>query len=42
MPLANDKMMHRWIGPGYTDAPIFAHDNAKLYNGFNPRVQVQA
>lgn len=37
MPLAGDKMMHLWIGPGYTDAPIFAHDNPKLYNGFLPK-----
>ena len=37
MPLANDKMMHLWIGPGYTDAPIFAHDNPKLFTSFNPK-----
>lgn len=37
MPLAGDKMMHLWIGPGYTDAPLFAHDNPKLYNGYYPK-----
>jgi hypothetical protein len=42
MPLANVKMIHLWIGPGYTDAPIFAHDNPELYDGFNPQIEVQA
>lgn len=37
MPLAGDKMIHVWIGPGYTDAPIFAHDNPKLANGYYPK-----
>ena len=32
-----DKMLHVWIGPGYTDAPIFAHDNPKLYDGYYPK-----
>jgi hypothetical protein len=42
MPLANDKMIRLWIGPGYTDAPIFAHDNPELYDRFNPQIEVQA
>jgi hypothetical protein len=37
MPLAADKMIHVWIGPGYTNAPIFAHDNPKLYDGYYPK-----
>ena len=36
-PLANDQMMHLWIGPGYMNGPIFSHDNAELYDGYNPR-----
>jgi len=38
LPLASDEMLHVWIGPGYIkDTPIFAHDNPKLYNGYNPK-----
>jgi hypothetical protein len=37
MKLAADKMLHVWIGPGYTNAPIFAHDNPKLYGGYYPK-----
>ena len=38
LPLANAEMMHLWIGPEYIDgAAIFAHDNPKLYDGYNPR-----
>jgi hypothetical protein len=37
MPLAADKMIHMWIGPGYTNAPIFAHDNPKLFDGYYPK-----
>ena len=37
MPLAADKMIHVWIGPGYTHAPIFAHDNPKLFHGYYPK-----
>ncbi len=37
MPLAADKVIHMWIGPGYTDAPIFAHDNPELYDGYYPK-----
>ena len=37
MPLAADRMIHVWIGPGYTNAPIFAHDNPKLYDGYYPK-----
>jgi len=36
--LPGDKMLHVWIGPGYTDVPIFAHDNHWLYNGYNPKL----
>ena len=36
-PLSNDLMIHVWIGPGYRGAPIFAHDNPKLYDGYNPK-----
>ena len=35
-PIANLSMIHLWIGPGYTGAPIFAHDNPKLYDGYQP------
>ena len=37
MPIAADRMMHLWIGPGYTDAPIFAHDNSAIYDGYYPK-----
>ena len=37
MPLASDQMLHVWIGPGYRGAPIFAHDNPKLFDGYNPK-----
>jgi hypothetical protein len=38
LPLGSDLMMHLWIGPGYMDGtPIFAHDNPKLYDGYNPQ-----
>ncbi len=37
MPLAADKMIHVWIGPGYTDAPTFAHDNPELLDGYYPK-----
>ena len=37
MPLAADKMIHVWIGSGYTNAPIFAHDNPRLYDGYYPK-----
>jgi hypothetical protein len=37
IPIAADKMMHLWIGPGYADAPIFAHDHPKLYDGYYPK-----
>ena len=36
-PIAGDKMIHLWIGPGYTDAPIFAHDNPEIYDGYYPK-----
>ena len=40
-PLANDQMMHLWIGPEYIDgAAIFAHDHPLLYDGYNPRRDV--
>jgi len=26
-----------WIGPGYTDAPVLAHDNPEFYDGFTPK-----
>jgi hypothetical protein len=37
MKLVADEMIHVWIGTGYTDAPIFAHDNPKLYDGYYPK-----
>jgi hypothetical protein len=38
LPLASDEMLHVWIGPDYINgAPIFAHDNPKLYNGYLPK-----
>lgn len=37
LPIAADKMIHLWIGSGYTDAPILAHDNPKLYDGYYPK-----
>jgi hypothetical protein len=38
MPLENDQMIHLWIGPEYIDdAPIFAHDHPKLFDGYNPK-----
>jgi hypothetical protein len=38
MPIPGDLMIHVWIGPGYFEAaPIFAHDNPKLYDGFLPQ-----
>lgn len=37
MPIAADRMIHLWIGPGYTDAPIFAHDNPEIYDGYYPK-----
>ena len=38
MPIPGDLMIHVWIGPGYFKAaPIFAHDNPKLYDGFLPQ-----
>ena len=37
-PIPGDLMIHVWIGPGYfKKAPIFAHDNPKLYDGFLPQ-----
>ena len=41
-PIPGDLMLHVWIGPGYRDAPIFAHDNPKLYDGFKPQRDVSA
>jgi len=35
-PISSLSMIHLWIGPCYTDAPIFAHDNPKLYDGYQP------
>jgi hypothetical protein len=40
LKIAADNMIHVWIGPGYTDAPIFAHDNPKLYDGYYPKGRV--
>jgi hypothetical protein len=37
MPLAADRMIHVWIGPGYTGAPIFAHDNPMIFDGYYPK-----
>ena len=38
LSLKNDQMVHVWIGPDYIDnAPIFAHDHPKLYNGYHPK-----
>jgi hypothetical protein len=38
MPITADMMIHMWIGPDYIDeAPIFAHDHPKLYDGYNPK-----
>jgi len=37
MKLAADTMIHVWIGPGCTGAPIFAHDNPKLFDGYYPK-----
>jgi hypothetical protein len=38
IPLANDQMIHVWIGPDYINgAPIFAHDHPKLLDGYNPK-----
>lgn len=38
VPLANDQMMHLWIGPEYIDeAPIFAHDHPKLFDGYQAK-----
>jgi len=38
LPLESDEMLHVWIGPDYIKgAPIFAHDNPKLYNGYLPK-----
>ncbi len=43
LPIANDQMMHLWIGPGYfKKAPIFAHDHPKLLDGFLPKRDVTA
>ena len=39
LPIAGDLMIHLWIGPGYTDAPIFAHDNPEIYDGYYPKHQ---
>ncbi len=37
LAIAQDQMMHLWIGPGYfKEAPIFAHDHPKLLDGFLP------
>jgi hypothetical protein len=37
MPVAADRMIHVWIGPGYDDGPIFAHDSPELYDGYYPK-----
>jgi hypothetical protein len=38
IPLASDQMLHVWVGPDYIgEAPIFAHDHPKLYNGYDPK-----
>ncbi len=38
LPLANDQMMHLWIGPEYIDrAPIFAHNHPKLFDGYQAK-----
>jgi hypothetical protein len=37
LKLPGDKMLHVWIGPGYTDVPIFGHDNRWLYDGYSPK-----
>lgn len=40
-PIPGDLMIHVWIGPGYFDeAPIFAHDHPKLFDGFLPQRDV--
>lgn len=37
-PLANDQMMHLWIGPDYiTTGPIMSHDHPLLLDGYNPQ-----
>jgi hypothetical protein len=42
LPIPGDLMIHVWIGPGYfKKAPIFAHDNPKLFDGFLPKRDVQ-
>jgi hypothetical protein len=35
--IPGDLMLHVWIGTGYREAPIFAHDNPELYDGFQPQ-----
>jgi hypothetical protein len=37
MPIAADEMIHVWIGPGYEDAPMFAHDHPLLLDGYYPK-----
>ena len=37
LKLVGNKMIHVWIGPGYTDVPTFGHDNRYLYNGYYPK-----
>lgn len=36
-PLVADYMMHLWIGPGYRAGAIFAHDNPKLFDSYDPK-----
>lgn len=31
-PIGNLTMLHVWVGKGYEGAPVFAHDNPKLYH----------
>ena len=40
LPIGGDLMIHLWIGPGYTDAPIFAHDNPEMYDGYYPKAKL--
>jgi hypothetical protein len=42
MPLASDHMIHVWIGPGYDQGAIFAHDNPKLLHGYYPKEPASA
>ncbi len=41
-PISNLTMMHLWIGTGYMNGPLFAHDNAKLLDGYRPNENPKA